>query len=380
MLKLLLGPHTVPLRRYAMASSHLMYTCSHGEEPTMPAQTPHKPRSFHAQPRCLIGLEPGNILQPAATQSSDYNDQEENQQRTPRHATRQAVSGKRLIDPSLFDTRYHKDLDRNKRTARARKHQNRYQGDSPAISVESDSDDDHLSDIDLSSGSGDDIGCSEDGITPTVRAPSKGSLRHSARSQAQKFVDYSVRNHPQDYGIPGYRRKRKLPIADADAPPRKKPRGRVQKTSDEKEVNMSGALPIEVVEVSSSPCSSTGENSAGDSLPPIVASPPEQRGEPVPFCQSSNASQDISEMSDKDDEPCDEEAPDVTPFRDIPSSDDEESMADDGEDPNKDLDDLLNSFQDVHTVAQGIPSDVLTSHTQSELATEAVRLSKTPQV
>ena len=64
----------------------------------------------------------------------------------------------------------------------------------------------------------------DDVETPTERIPDPRAVRHSARAEAKKPVNYSKKHHPQDDAIPGFgrRTKRKRRSARADKPAKKK--------------------------------------------------------------------------------------------------------------------------------------------------------------
>ena len=70
---------------------------------------------------------------------------------------------------------------------------------------------DGSSDIDLDLLSGEDESEleSDNKENELVRKPDPRATRHSARSEAQKAVNYSRKHHPQDHGLPGFQRRAK---------------------------------------------------------------------------------------------------------------------------------------------------------------------------
>lgn len=100
------------------------------------------------------------------------------------------------------------------------------------------------------------------------RLPDPKAVRHSARSEARKTVNYSKRHHPQDYGLPGYQhlaRKRK----------RKQPKATKTESSPDVETPVQdGNTPT--IEISSNRVSSI-DASEGEEIVAPPASPPRPR-------------------------------------------------------------------------------------------------------
>jgi hypothetical protein len=115
----------------------------------------------------------------------------------PRHATRSTRNGRAEVN---YSQKYH-PMDEVTRPKRAQ----RITGGRHRASFAETSDEDEL---ELSSGEGTDADepseTSRKG-TPTTRMPDPGAVRHSARTEAKKPVNYSKNFHPQDYAIPGFR-------------------------------------------------------------------------------------------------------------------------------------------------------------------------------
>ena len=98
------------------------------------------------------------------------------------------------------------DVTRPKRAARQRRsmstmRDNEVETDEeslPSSARDSDSDQD-----------GEDEGSSEEEDLPTQRELDPRAIRHSARGEAKKVVNYSTKIHPQDHSLPGYQHKAK---------------------------------------------------------------------------------------------------------------------------------------------------------------------------
>lgn len=171
----------------------------------------------HEEPRlsgALRGLNPNNMLPPPPTQKSI--EARDALMEAPLHETRSQRHGKTNVN---YSQKYHPmdDVTRPKRAQRI-----------TGSRRESSSSDDEL---ELSSGEGTDSeGADEDESDEldevAVRRPDPRATRHSARSEAQKSVNYSKAHHPQDHSLPGYqhRAKRKKQSQRNSKPPKKRAR------------------------------------------------------------------------------------------------------------------------------------------------------------
>ncbi|KAK6391602.1 hypothetical protein LTR65_004437 [Meristemomyces frigidus] len=209
----------------------------------------------------LRGLNPNNVLAAPLTQASveildsDDNDDGDNENdgkptQQPAHGTRASRYGKAPVD---YDMKYHPmdEVTRPKRAA------NRRSGSrSKSVSMKRHLDDDTGDESEPSTArdeDGDEEGASEDEddsaaenhVNPT-RAPDPRASRHSARSEAQKAVNYSRKSHPQDYGLPGFQHKAKRSHDPSIPAPYKTAYKRKSTTEDDDEDDIDEAQPAKV--------------------------------------------------------------------------------------------------------------------------------------
>ncbi|KAK3716200.1 hypothetical protein LTR37_006645 [Vermiconidia calcicola] len=158
----------------------------------------------------LRGLHPQNVLPPPKAQETieilDDDDDDPKPAQEPKHATRQSRYG-RATETIKYDMKYHPmdEITRPKRAARRR-------SGSRSLSAAM-HDGEETEEESLPSSAQDDVSerdCTDgesDGEAP--RSPDPRASRVSARAAAQKFVNYSAKHHPQDYGLPGFQDKAK---------------------------------------------------------------------------------------------------------------------------------------------------------------------------
>ncbi|KAI7562802.1 hypothetical protein KC319_g10516 [Hortaea werneckii] len=186
----------------------------------------------------LRGLDPNNVLPTPATQPSRevphsddelaIMDEEDASCELPR-STRAARSGRKQVN---YDMKYH-PMDEVTRPKRAAKRAPASCSPKTNIKIDLESSD-GSSDIDLDLLSGEDESEleSDNKENEMVRKPDPRATRHSARSEAQKAVNYSRKHHPQDHGLPGFQRRAKRIKLEHSDILRKKLRPRVG-TDDE---------------------------------------------------------------------------------------------------------------------------------------------------
>ncbi|KAK5121472.1 hypothetical protein LTR85_005305 [Meristemomyces frigidus] len=182
----------------------------------------------------LRGLDPNNVLATPSTRSTveisdsdkeDDESDENNVRRTqqPAHSTRASRHGKADVN---YDMKYHPmdEVTRPKRTANRRSgSRSKSASMKPDLDQETSDESEPSSAPDGGAEEADEIEDDDvevDAHVPTTRAPDLRASRHSARSEAQKAVNYSRSHHPQDYGLPGYQHKAKQ---SRDSSVRKKP-------------------------------------------------------------------------------------------------------------------------------------------------------------
>jgi hypothetical protein len=176
----------------------------------------------------LRGLNSANILQPAIT-TKDADDGPHPEKPPARHSTR--VSGDASFSRTLnYSTKFHPmDVVTRPNSAGAR----RLQSQSKSMSSDDEEEDNtssstssHSSQDSEEDSSGSEVeafpsaGTSRAILAP--RVPDPKAVRSSSRTEAQKPVLYSSKHHPQDYGLPG--RRRKAYIVKDDGLPRKRNR------------------------------------------------------------------------------------------------------------------------------------------------------------
>lgn len=131
----------------------------------------------------------------------------------------------------------------------------------------------------------------EDIETPEERMPDPRAVRHSARAEAKKLVNYSKKHHPQDDAIPGFGRRtqRKRRSVRADNPARKKTK--VQTTVD-KPIVLSSERVVD---------SDSDDNDRGSDRPQVVHTCPstassrrQHLGSPERRLVTSNEDSDLS--------------------------------------------------------------------------------------
>ncbi|KAI6796000.1 hypothetical protein KC332_g2718 [Hortaea werneckii] len=163
----------------------------------------------------LRGLEPNNVLPTPATQPSrevaNSDDElvimdEDEASCEPPRSTRAARCGRKQVN---YDMKYH-PMDEVTRPKRVAKRTPASCPPKTAIKIDLESSD-GSSDIDLDLLSGEDESEleSDNKENELVRKPDPRATRHSARSEAQKAVNYSRKHHPQDHGLPGFQRRAK---------------------------------------------------------------------------------------------------------------------------------------------------------------------------
>ncbi|KAK1071888.1 hypothetical protein LTR74_002989 [Friedmanniomyces endolithicus] len=183
----------------------------------------------------LAGLDPNVVLASIRPPITRHDDKENHHGgdsdssvpkavRQSKHETRAARHGK---VPALTNLKYH-PMDEVLFPSRAAK--NRLGPSSKSVTVKLESDDetsdasDTTSPADSDSNDGesepDDDDDETDDAVPvlTKRTPDPKAIRHSARSEAQKTVNYSRRFHPQDLAIRGYRSKASDAIKAGELP------------------------------------------------------------------------------------------------------------------------------------------------------------------
>ncbi|KAI6861340.1 hypothetical protein KC338_g6639 [Hortaea werneckii] len=163
----------------------------------------------------LRGLDPNNVLPTPATQPSlqvaDSDDDlaimdEDEASHEPPRSTRAARPGRKQVN---YDMKYH-PMDEVTRPKRVAKRNPASCPPKTNIKIDLESSD-GSSDIDLDLLSGEDESEleSDNKENELVRKPDPRATRHSARSEAQKAVNYSRKHHPQDHGLPGFQRRAK---------------------------------------------------------------------------------------------------------------------------------------------------------------------------
>ncbi|KAI7284758.1 hypothetical protein KC345_g2058 [Hortaea werneckii] len=163
----------------------------------------------------LRGLDPNNVLPTPATQPSpkvaDSDDDlaimdEKEASCEPLRSTRAARSGRKQVN---YDMKYH-PMDEVTRPKRVAKRTPASCLPKTTIKIDLESSDES-SDIDLDLLSGEDETEleSDNKENEFAREPDPRVTRHSARSEAQKPVNYSRKHHPQDHGLPGFQRRAK---------------------------------------------------------------------------------------------------------------------------------------------------------------------------
>ncbi|RMY73787.1 hypothetical protein D0863_03655 [Hortaea werneckii] len=163
----------------------------------------------------LRGLDPNNVLPTPATQPSlqvaDSDDDlaimdEDEASCEPPRSTRAARSGRKQVN---YDMKYH-PMDEVTRPKRVAKRTPASCPPKTNIKIDLESSD-GSSDIDLDLLSGEDESEleSDNKENEPFRKPDPRATRHSARSEAQKAVNYSRKHHPQDHGLPGFQRRAK---------------------------------------------------------------------------------------------------------------------------------------------------------------------------
>ncbi|KAK0311361.1 hypothetical protein LTR01_003357 [Friedmanniomyces endolithicus] len=180
----------------------------------------------------LAGLDPNVVLasiRPKFRPRDDGEDRDEGHAlstatRESGHETRGARNGK---VPALTNLKYH-PMDEVLFPSRAAK--NRLGPSSRFVLLEPEPDDDTSDASDTTSPADSDANSSEseadddededdnDVAVLTKRTPDPKAIRHSARSEAQKTVNYSRKFHPQDLAIRGYRSKANDAIRAGEMP------------------------------------------------------------------------------------------------------------------------------------------------------------------
>ncbi|KAK4494590.1 hypothetical protein PRZ48_013946 [Zasmidium cellare] len=164
-------------------------------------------------PRMLSGLSLDNLV---AEDPEESIEQEQDEATDQQPASRRSLRQSKSEAAPIYDMKYH-PMDVVTRPNRAPTIRHRSKSVSFAL------DDDYNSDesSELSSApsdeddgsSGDEESEEEDVDTThrrmiaTPRTPDPRAVRHSARSEARKPINYSKKFHPQDYGLPGYKHR-----------------------------------------------------------------------------------------------------------------------------------------------------------------------------
>ncbi|KAK1821265.1 hypothetical protein LTR12_004323 [Friedmanniomyces endolithicus] len=198
----------------------------------------------------LAGLDPNVVLASIRPPITRHDDKETHHGgdsdgsvpeavRQSKHETRAARHGK---VPALTNLKYH-PMDEVLFPSRAAK--NRLGLSSKSVMVKLESDDETSDASDTTSPADSDSNDSEsepddddenDDAVPvlTKRTPDPKAIRHSARSEAQKAVNYSRKFHPQDLAIRGYRSKANdaIKAGELPAPATRKKRKSVDILSD----------------------------------------------------------------------------------------------------------------------------------------------------
>lgn len=170
----------------------------------------------------LRGRNLNNVLAPAPTtptieisdddSDTDKDDGDENRphpKQQPTHSTRASRYG---TAPVNYDMKYH-PMDEITRPKRAAKRRSGSRSKSASTRLDLDQtteDDSDLStghEVDSDEESEDEDDSAPEAVITSTRAPDPRASRHSARSEAQKPVNYSRKSHPQDYGLPGFQHK-----------------------------------------------------------------------------------------------------------------------------------------------------------------------------
>ncbi|KAK0880127.1 hypothetical protein LTR87_006033 [Friedmanniomyces endolithicus] len=183
----------------------------------------------------LAGLDPNVVLASIRPPITRHDDKETHHGgdsdssvpeavRQSKHETRAARHGK---VPALTNLKYH-PMDEVLFPSRAAKNRLGLSSKSVIVKLESDDETSDASDTtspadsdsDDSESEADDDDDENDDAVPvlTKRTPDPKAIRHSARSEAQKTVNYSRKFHPQDLAIRGYRSKANDAIKAGELP------------------------------------------------------------------------------------------------------------------------------------------------------------------
>ena len=165
----------------------------------------------------LRGLNPKNVLSTPLTKSTvehlgkeDDGDPLASTQSV--HETRGSRYGRTSAN---YNMKYHPmdEVTRPKRAAKVRSGSRSSSATAERDGDGSDVSEPSLRDDSRSDGLSDAATIESDGETslPARRKRDPLATRQSARASAQKAVDYNTKHHPQDYGLPGYRKRAKSP-------------------------------------------------------------------------------------------------------------------------------------------------------------------------